>query len=62
MSEDLDEKLEEHNPDTAPVEVIIKNKDKKEGSIYDSKDDEEYDDLAITEEEVKEFNDRTSSK
>ncbi len=49
----LDSKKEE---EVGPLEVKITNKDKKEVSDYDDKDDEEYDSLAITEEELKEFN------
>ncbi len=61
MSEDLDEKLEDHNPDTAPIEVIVKNKEEKKVSIYDDSDDEEYDDLGISDKEIEEH-DSTSSK
>jgi len=62
MSEEIEEKLEDvQNVDTLPLEVKIVNKDKKEVSDYDSKDNEEYDDLGITSEQIKEFEDGDSS-
>ncbi len=39
----------------SPIEVVIKNKDKKDKSPYDSYDDEMNDALKITEDEIKEF-------
>ncbi len=41
--------------DILPLEVKIINKDKKEVSDYDSRDDMEYDELGITKDELEEF-------
>ncbi len=59
MSEE-DKEVPEEDLEIKPIEVTIKNppKDKRD-TRYDSKDDPEYDDLGITEEELKEFNDNT---
>lgn len=38
-----------------PTKVEIVNKDKKVVSYFDSSDDEEYDELGITQEQVEEF-------
>ncbi len=50
MSEDI--LKEEEAP---PLEVIIKNHPEIKKSQYDSKDDTDYEDIAITMEEVEEF-------
>jgi len=47
--------------DIQPLEVKIINQPKKEVSDYDSKDDVEYDELGITKEEIKEFEDGDTS-
>ncbi len=43
-----------------PLEVTIKNKDKKD-TTYDSQDAEEYDTHTVTEEEIKEAEDGHTS-
>jgi len=50
---------EENKDDEQPLEVKVINQkeDKKETTPYDSKADEGYDELGITEEELKEFKD-----
>lgn len=53
MSEE--EEAQETTEEVPALEVKIVNKDSKEKSIYDDSDDEEYDSLAITEEELKDF-------
>ncbi len=55
--EELEEKLEVvKNADTAPIEVIVTNKEKKEFDELDH-DDDEYQDMGITKEQLKEFED-----
>ncbi len=59
--EELEEKLEVvKNADTAPIEVIVTNKDKKEFDELEH-DDDEYQDMGITKEQLKEFEDGDSS-
>ncbi len=59
--EELEEKLEViKNADTAPIEVIVTNKDKKEFDELDH-DDDEYQDMGITKEQLKDFEDGDSS-
>ncbi len=59
MSEEEEEivaEVKEENP--VPIEVIVKNEPKDtRDKRYDSKDDPEYDNMGITEEELKEFHD-----
>jgi len=50
-----EEEAQETTEEVPALEVKIVNKDSKEKSIYDDSDDEEYDSLAITEEELKDF-------
>jgi len=56
-----DEAIPEEDLEIKPLEVVIKNppKDTRD-KRYDSKDDPEYDDLGITEEQLKEFEDGNS--
>ncbi len=53
-----DEKIPEEELEIKPIEVTVKNapKDTRD-KRYDSKDDPEYDDLGITDEQLKEFED-----
>ncbi len=53
-----DKEVPEEVIDTKPIEVTIKNPPKDvRDKRYDSKDDPEYDELGITQEELKEFED-----
>jgi len=55
------EAQEEKEPE--PLEVKVVNKEVRESSPYDGHDDYEYDDLNITDKEIEEFdNDSTSSE
>ncbi len=42
--------------DVTPLEVTIK-KEKKEFDVYDSQDDKEYENIDVTEEQIKEYED-----
>ncbi len=55
QSEDIEQVVE--NEKVEPLEVKVVNKEEKKVSQYDSKDDEEYDELGITKEEIKDFED-----
>ncbi len=60
-SDEMEEVIEEQAekvPEDVPLEVKVVNK--KEVSQYDDKDDEEYDDLSITDKEIEEFKDGDS--
>ncbi len=61
MSEEIEKIDEDESEAIQPLEVKIINKDKEKKSDYDSKDDMEYDELGITKEQVKEFEDGDSS-
>ncbi len=64
MDEVTEEKLEDvQDIDTAPLEVKIINHPEVKKSDYDDVDDDEYDELGITKEDLEEFeNGNTSSK
>ncbi len=53
------EEIPEEDLEIKPIEVKIVNPDKPQerDKRYDSKDDPEYDDLGITQEQLKEFED-----
>ncbi len=58
MDEEEKEVIPEEDLTNKPLEVVIKNPPKDvRDKRYDSKDDPEYDDLGITQEELKEFED-----
>jgi len=63
ISEEIieDSKQEDSNEKVQPLEVIVMNPVKKVYDMYDSVDDLEYDELGVTEEQVKEFEDGDSS-
>ncbi len=48
---------EQKSNDVQPLEVKVVNKEVRESSPYDGHDDYEYDELTITKEEIKEFED-----
>ncbi len=50
--EDINEEIPE---EAVPLEVIVKNVEKKEIGEFDSREAEEYEDISITEEEIEEF-------
>ncbi len=52
MSEEVEDTTEEKISEPSPLEVKITNSPKKEVQWNDSKDDVEYDDLGITEEDM----------
>ncbi len=52
MSEEVEEPTEDKVPESEPLEVKITNSPKKEVQWNDSKDDIEYEDLGITEEDM----------
>ncbi len=52
MSEEVEEPKDEKISEPVPLEVKITNSPKKEVQWNDSKDDIEYDDLGITEEDM----------
>ncbi len=53
QSEEEEEKIE-------PMEVKVVNKELRESSPYDGHDDDEHDDMKVTIEEIKEFEDGDS--
>ncbi len=54
----MSEKEEEAKEENKAIEVVVTNPSKDtRDKRYDSKDDPEYDDMGITDEELKEFND-----
>ncbi len=57
-SDEVEEVIEEQAEKEVSVEPLeVKIINKKEVSQYDDADDEEYDDLSISKEEIKEFED-----
>ncbi len=51
-----DKEVPEEDLEIKPIEVVVKEvPEVKRDTRYDSKDDPEYDDMGITEEELKEF-------
>ncbi len=63
MSDEAPEIIEETQPaeDVTPLEVVIK-KEKKEYDIYDSQDDPETENVDITSEQIKEYEDGKTSR
>ncbi len=56
MDEEIIETVvEDQKEDNIPLEVKILNHPKKEKTVFDIVEDEEYDDLRITKEQVEEF-------
>ncbi len=63
MSDEESKEVVEEGKDTEvpPLEVKVVNEKKEKSSIYDDSDDEEYDELGISDKEIEEH-DSTSSK
>ncbi len=59
MDEEILEDKVEEEPEALLVKVV--NKEVRESSPYDGHDDYEYEDIAITDKEVTEFEDGTTS-
>ncbi len=57
MPEDIQLEEEVKQEEIVPLEVKIVNKEVRESSPYDGHDDYEHDELKITEEQRKEFED-----
>ncbi len=60
MVEDIKD-IPEDSEEVVPLEVKIVNHPEKVKSDYDSTDDDEYSELGITQEQLKEFEDGDSS-
>ncbi len=52
---EITEEHEKEEKSPAPLEVKIVNHPEKEKKVFDSVEDDEYDDLRITKEQVEEF-------
>ncbi len=59
-SEEVTEVVEEVKEEIVPLEVKVINPEVKVKNWYDSTDDDEYDYLGVTEEDVKEFGNPSS--